>query len=73
MKPKRFSLIRKNDVSGVSGTGLVVDGVIFVDGKTVVNWRSDTPSICIYNTFDEFKKIHIDSHPKNRSKIVWYD
>ncbi|OGZ58529.1 MAG: hypothetical protein A3F94_02380 [Candidatus Spechtbacteria bacterium RIFCSPLOWO2_12_FULL_38_22] len=70
-KPRIFTIIRKEDESGVSGRGRVLDGVVFTDGKTVVNWRSDKPSIAVYGSFEEFKKIHIDSHPKNKTEIVW--
>ncbi len=35
----RFQLVRQVDVSGISGTGVVADGVQFSDGTTVVRWR----------------------------------
>lgn len=38
-KSSRFWLIRKEDVTGISGTGTVADGVVFPDGTTVVRWR----------------------------------
>lgn len=70
-KPRVFTIIRNKDKSGVSGKGRVLDGVVFEDGKTVVSWRSDKPSLAIYNSFEEFKNIHIDSHPKNKTEITW--
>ena len=33
-----FSLVRHEDVSGVSGTGRVADGVEFNDGTVVLRW-----------------------------------
>ncbi|OGZ61311.1 MAG: hypothetical protein A3H51_02720, partial [Candidatus Spechtbacteria bacterium RIFCSPLOWO2_02_FULL_38_8] len=62
-KPRVFTMVRKKDENGISGRGRVLDGVIFEDGKTVISWRSAKPSIAIYNSFEEFKQIHIDSHP----------
>jgi hypothetical protein len=36
---RRFHVQRDQDVTGVSGTGVVADGVQFPDGTTVVRWR----------------------------------
>lgn len=35
---RRFELHREVDVSGVSGTGLVAEGVAFSDGTAVIHW-----------------------------------
>lgn len=69
--PRIFTMIIKKDETGVSGPGRVLDGIIFQDGKTVIYWRSDKPSIAIYNSFKEFQQVHIESHPKNKTEIVW--
>lgn len=42
--PMHFRLIRDNDVSGVSGTGHVADGVIFSDGHAAVHWLGRWPT-----------------------------
>lgn len=70
-KPRIFTMVRKKDESGVSGRGRVLDGVVFKNGKTVINWRSANPSLTIFDSFEEFEQIHIDSHPKNKTDIVW--
>ena len=54
-KPKLFTMYRKNDTSGVSGTGRVLDGVVFHTGICVVAWRTRISSIAVYDTFDHFK------------------
>lgn len=36
---RRFELHRDTDITGVSGTGLVADGVVFPDGTAVLRWR----------------------------------
>jgi hypothetical protein len=41
MEPRLFTMIRKNDESHVSGTGRVLDGVVFHNGKVVICWRSE--------------------------------
>lgn len=40
---RRFSIIRDQDVTGVSGTGLVAEGCQFSDGTCVVRWRPVAP------------------------------
>lgn len=37
----RFWLVRAEDESGVSGTGVVADGVLFPSGCAVIEWRND--------------------------------
>ena len=74
MAPKLFTVIRKNDESHVSGTGRVLDGVVFHNGKVVICWRTEErhghTSLGIYASFEAFKFIHIDSHPTNETEIV---
>ena len=66
-----FTLIRHNDQSGVSGTGRVLDGVVFPNGKVVVYWRAKFNTIAVYESFEAFKFIHVDSHPTNNTEITW--
>ncbi len=66
----RFSLIRIDDVSGVSGVGHVADGVRFSDGTTVIRWVTEKRSTSIYDSVDDM----IDIHGHNGStRIVWHD
>lgn len=69
---RKFIVERTNDVGGVSGTGYVCEGVIFTSGKTVVSWLTDTACISIWESFEDFKSIHINSHPENETKIHWF-
>ncbi len=68
---KTFKIIRNEDVSGVSGIGHVIDGVVFEDGTTVIQWLRKWKSIAIYKSFEEFKAVHIDSHPENKTEIIF--
>ena len=54
--PRAFTMIRHADVSGVSGTGQVLDGVVFADGVTVIRWcvRGKPGSTEVFATFDDF-------------------
>lgn len=53
-----FHLIRTTDVSGVSGTGVVADGVEFSDGTCVMRWRGDKSTTAIYDNIDNLQDIH---------------
>lgn len=35
---RRFQLVRDVDVTGISGTGVVAEGIEFSDGTTVLRW-----------------------------------
>ena len=55
---KLFYLVRDRDVSGVSGTGVVAEGVIYHNGKVSMCWRADTNSIAIYDSIQVVEEIH---------------
>ncbi len=78
-EPKMFTMIRRRNASGVSGSGRVLDGVIFHTGQVVVCWRSDLQqpapgysSIAIYPSWEAFKHVHIDSHPEDEAEVVFW-
>lgn len=69
---RRFYLERKDDVSGVSGTGMVAEGVEFDNGKVAMTWKSEFPSVTVYDSATVVEKVH--SHKgKDRTKLVWVD
>lgn len=45
---RRFVLDRNVDVSGVSGTGVVAEGVEFSDGVVCMHWTSQWPSSVVF-------------------------
>jgi hypothetical protein len=53
-----FYLYRKTDATGVSGTGIVAEGVRFSDGTCALRWRTETSSTAIYASLDDLVKIH---------------
>ena len=77
---RTFTVYRSVDAGGVSGTGRIMDGVIFHNGWVVVCWRTDIEgakhghtSIGTYPSWETFRYLHIDSHPDNRSVITFGD
>jgi hypothetical protein len=52
-QPRRFRLLRHRDVTDVSGTGFVADGIRWRDGTASVIWLSDRPSIAFWYRIGE--------------------
>ena len=61
---------RTEDVSGVSGTGIVAEGCEYSDGAVVMKWRTYNSSLVVYKNIKECEFIH--GH-EGRTKIVWID
>jgi hypothetical protein len=55
---KLFYLARKEDESGISGTGRIAQGIVFDNGKVALTWLSDHPSVTIYDNLGEVRAIH---------------
>jgi len=54
-----FFLVRHKDISGVSGTGVVAEGVVFSDGVTVLRWLGSAhPSTNIYEDIEDLQRVH---------------
>lgn len=56
--PLCFRLVRAQDVTGVSGVGVVAVGVIFPDGQAVMQWQTQYSSIAIYKDLETLMQIH---------------
>jgi len=65
---KMFVLVRSEDVSGVSGTGIVAEGVQFSDGTVAMRWLRHPYSVAFYASIDDVERIH--GHG-GRTRIVW--
>ena len=72
---RTFEMIRGDDESGVSGTGKVLEGVVFSDGPCVIRWVTELNgrSEARYESFSAFVAIHITSHASNKTKVVFSD
>lgn len=67
--PRTFTLYRKEDETGVSGTGEVAHGCLFDDGKVAMRWRTATASTTIFDSIDEVIKVH--GHA-GKTEIRWH-
>lgn len=69
----RFRMIRQHDVSGVSGTGVVLEGIVFSSGQCVTHFLTPGPrgSVTVWDSFESFESVHISSHQENETIIQW--
>lgn len=54
----KFHLYRSEDVSGVSGLGVVAYGVQFPDGKVCLRWRGTESSTVVWDSLEAAMKVH---------------
>ena len=67
---RRFYIKRVADESGISGTGIVAEGVEFSDGTVAMRWRSHTGSVGVYANIKCVEAIH--GHG-GKTVVVWID
>ena len=70
---RRFELHRDEDVSGVSGCGVVAEGVAFsAGGPVALRWLSDWPTSVVFHDrgVESLEAVH--GH-NGRTRIVWID
>jgi hypothetical protein len=69
---KTFSMVRNNDESGISGTGKILEGAIYSNGRVIVYWLGkDFNSFGFYDHLFAFHFIHVKSHPTNNTELVF--
>ena len=62
--------MRFEDVSGVSGTGVVAIGVVCFDGSAWMRWTSDEPSSVV---FDDWRTIANKHGHGGATVLHWLD
>ena len=67
---RRFELHRDQDITGVSGTGVVAEGVLFSTGWVALTWLTVVNSLVFYPAIENVEKIH--GHD-GKTRIVWLD
>jgi hypothetical protein len=73
-KPRRFYLLRKSDITGVSGPGVICEGVQFTNGTVVFRWISDRASLTIFPREEGGIDGVMEKHGHSgHTVIVWLD
>ena len=69
-----FTVARQADETGISGEGVVIEGVVLATGQCIAHWLYPRPkgSIAIFDSMNDFVTVHIKPHPSNRT-IITYD
>lgn len=69
---RRFFLQRNTDVTGVSGVGVVVEGVEFADGTVAMRWldKGKPQSTVLHESIGAVEAIH--GHD-GATHVVWID
>lgn len=69
---RRFYLYRKEDATGMSGTGRVAEGCEFENGFVAWTWLSPLSSMTISPSISVVEKLHTHNG-KHDTRIVWVD
>lgn len=68
---RRFHLQRTHDETGVSGTGVVAQGVVFDDGHVALRWIvGDHRSTVVWESIESVEAVH--GH-NGATTVVWLD
>lgn len=67
---RRFHLQRDTDITGVSGTGRVADGILWPDGTVSIRWTGPMPSTVFWHSIAN--ALHVHGH-QGATRIVWDD
>lgn len=67
-RPRTFALVRREDMSGVSGTGVVATGARLPSGHAVLEWSRPPFGINIYTSVEDLIDVH--GHD-GRTNIEW--
>lgn len=67
---RRFVFLREDDPTGISGTGKVVEGVMYSDGRCAYRWMTDHRTDQSADDVETLEKVH--GH-NGRTRIVFLD
>lgn len=70
-RQRRFILQRDEDETGISGTGVVAEGVLFSNGRVAIAWiAGEHQSTVVWDDIESVEYIH--GH-NGKTRIVWID
>lgn len=67
---------RVEDETGISGTGIVLEGIVFSDGTCVTRWTTENSpgrSTNVWDNLGSFIAIHVAPHPSNKTILRFSD
>ena len=72
---RSFTVCRQHDETGVSGEGVIIEGVVLASGNCIIDWLFPPPrgGIAIFDSLEDFLKVHVKPHPENKTIITFED
>jgi len=72
---RAFTVCRQADETGVSGEGIIAEGVEWGDGGVSLRWLTPWPKGCIvyWHSMHDFLSVHILPHMSNGTIITFDD
>jgi len=72
---RTFTVCRQQDETGVSGQGVIIEGVLLGTGQCIVHWLFPPPrgGVAIFDSLEDFLKVHVLPHPENKTIITYQD
>ncbi len=72
---RSFTVCRQHDETGVSGEGVIIEGVVLASGHCIIHWLFPPPrgGIAIFDSLEDFLKVHVKPHPENKTIITFED
>lgn len=72
MGHRRFVLQRDVDETGISGTGVVAEGVAFTGGVVALRWISEWPTSVVFHDRGMEAVDAVHGH-NGKTRIIWLD
>lgn len=69
---RTFKLVRTEDVSGVSGTGVICEGALFSDGHAVIHWTGSPHPTTTPHPEGLDSVMYVHGHG-GKTRLVWDD
>ena len=72
---RSFTVCRQTDETGISGEGVVIEGVVLASGHCIIHWLFPPPrrGIASFDSLEDFLKVHVKPHPENKTIITFED
>ena len=72
---RSFTVCRQHDQTGVSGEGVIIEGIVLASGHCIIHWLFPPPrgGIAIFDSWEDFLKVHVKPHPENKTIITFED
>ena len=67
---RTFRLVRDTDVTGISGTGVVAEGVEFTSGLVALTWLGEWPTSVVFHERGIESVEHVHGH-NGATRIVF--